>query len=341
MSNKTLLCLFVFLALSIQGFSSSPRLLITLGPKCNFNAEWLQKQIDAVIVNETEKKLENKILELDRSSSCHIVILKRRLRDMPSLSRKVGYASLRLNGNSKACLKIVNEVIASMPLTDADLPRMDPLVVGLFYDLITKINQVFQKSDLRYWCTCGTLLGIVRHQGIIPWDDDIDLAIFEKDIPILLDLESALSEIGLKISYHPRFEFYKIYFKDGEPIHYEDGTKCPWTFPFVDIFPLTELDGRLIYAGKLWQEYYAKQDYYLPEELQFPLETMPFGPVELPVPQCPVDYIQRVYGSDWNDVAYITFSHRCEKIMKKIKVDLTDRSPAKYELPNAASAISE
>ncbi len=41
----------------------------------------------------------------------------------------------------------------------------------------TKINEEFQKENIIWWAHSGTLLGIIRHNGkMIPWDDDIDMA---------------------------------------------------------------------------------------------------------------------------------------------------------------------
>ena len=32
-----------------------------------------------------------------------------------------------------------------------------------------------EEHDLRYYFTGGALIGVLRHKGFIPWDDDIDL----------------------------------------------------------------------------------------------------------------------------------------------------------------------
>ena len=50
-----------------------------------------------------------------------------------------------------------------------------------FLDLILEIDEICRKYDIRYTLGYGTLLGAIRHEGFIPWDNDIDINLSERD----------------------------------------------------------------------------------------------------------------------------------------------------------------
>ena len=41
--------------------------------------------------------------------------------------------------------------------------------------MLKMLIKLFEAEGLTYFAIGGTALGAVRHQGFIPWDDDIDL----------------------------------------------------------------------------------------------------------------------------------------------------------------------
>ncbi|MCR5765900.1 MAG: LicD family protein [Treponema sp.] len=47
--------------------------------------------------------------------------------------------------------------------------------------ILVEFDRVCKKHNLKYFLSQGSLIGAVRHHGLIPWDDDVDVAMFRED----------------------------------------------------------------------------------------------------------------------------------------------------------------
>lgn len=55
-------------------------------------------------------------------------------------------------------------------------------------DILDFLNDYCKKHNIRWFMAYGTLLGAVRHQGYIPWDDDCDIWMLRDDFNRLINL---------------------------------------------------------------------------------------------------------------------------------------------------------
>jgi len=179
-------------------------------------------------------------------------------------------------------------------------------------NLFKKIIPILEKNNIEYWIHSGTLLGAIRNKGIIPWDDDIDISILDKDKQKLLNLKSELNSIDLDID--DVFFGYKIYDKNGQKIKNKS-----FKFPFIDIFITQQNDNIIKYispdALKIWDN-----DYFTTEEL-YPLKRYQFEEYYVFGPNNPYNYLDRSYPN-WKKKAIKTYDHIKHKKINKLEFDI-------------------
>ena len=76
-------------------------------------------------------------------------------------------------------------------LSDTELKKIQDILFEMYHDLL----EVCTKYNIKLYFTGGSALGVVRHKGYIPWDEDLDLAITRKDFNKLTEVfEKELSD---------------------------------------------------------------------------------------------------------------------------------------------------
>lgn len=92
------------------------------------------------------------------------------------------------------CERIIKNNVLPRSFFDEEI-RCDFLVtkerkkiwaIGL--DLLLEFDRVCKKYNLSYFLIHGSLLGAIRHNGFIPWDDDIDVAMLRSDYNNLMNI---------------------------------------------------------------------------------------------------------------------------------------------------------
>lgn len=208
---------------------------------------------------------------------------------------------------------------------------------NVLYRTMAFIHDTLTKHKIPYWVTGGTLLGAVRHSGLIPWDDDLDICIMSKDIPKLRKLVATFERGGYELS-------------DGK---YDEDDKaeecsivrnsCDWYIAKngadlgCDIFVMvndSKKRTQVTYANPYWRGAdNGGVNCYFQKDHIWPLVPTRFGNFFVYTPNNSIEHLNRCYGDDWNAVGMMLFNHRLGKWMKgdkhKLKPDefLTIRAP--------------
>ena len=67
------------------------------------------------------------------------------------------------------------------------------------YDAMNKLNPILEKYKIKYVALAGTALGLNRHGGIIPWDNDIDIGFIQEEWDKLLEIADEIKASRLNL----------------------------------------------------------------------------------------------------------------------------------------------
>ena len=109
--------------------------------------------------------------------------------------------------------------------------------------VLKKIKEIFDRNGWKYYLAYGTLLGAVRHQGFIPWDDDIDIWVPRVDYEHFLEYcKNNADDLKTFELFHYSTSDKYIYtiarFSDSRYSIEYDNAKEYGLGLFVDIYPL-------------------------------------------------------------------------------------------------------
>lgn len=148
-------------------------------------------------------------------------------------------------------------------MDDATLKKVQPVLL----EMLREIHRVCTENGIAYFLYRGTFLGAVRHQGFIPWDDDLDVAMLREDYEKFCRL--APEKLSSRYTFqtwhtdpgysHP---FGKLRKRNTMYLEAKGGRPLAENGFYVDIYPLDHVpqgeDGYPRLARKLTQLYRLK-----------------------------------------------------------------------------------
>lgn len=166
--------------------------------------------------------------------------------------------------------------------------RIRPLDIKNAFNTLLLVKEVFEKHGLVFWLSHGTLLGAIRDNSPIPWDDDIDCSMNFNQRHLVDPALEELRKIGF---YIPPSDRNKIIDNENAP-YYDlhlifNGSKVEIWF-FED-------------KGDFWiyDEERCKKDLAHPAKFYTKLGKTNFMGTEFNTPNYVEEYLEMMYGPTW------------------------------------------
>lgn len=108
-------------------------------------------------------------------------------------------------------------------------------------DLFKRFAAFCAENGITYYALGGTLLGAVRHEGFIPWDDDMDIGLPREDYDRFLRIAQR-RDVGFELhSFENDARYYRYFARIEDPtvkVRRTDNQTEEISSAWIDIFPL-------------------------------------------------------------------------------------------------------
>lgn len=134
----------------------------------------------------------------------------------------------------------------------------------LMLEMLDEIDWFCAKHGITYYLVGGSVLGAIRHQGFIPWDDDIDIGMPRDDYERFIATYTSSNSHTLIVDYrktkHYVWPFAKMI--HGKTVLIEQGCeRCPIGV-YIDIFPIDRVEGTYEDACKKLEKVHFYKDLF-------------------------------------------------------------------------------